>query len=417
MIVLETGLPKILPRFVRGLVIAFGLFASTSALSAQEARVVSGIVVDSETGAPVADATVSVSVSVSGADLFETVLTDDEGRFEIEAVPLGDQQLVLRHVAYGEHTETLVVGPSESLEFRIVVSTQAIELEPLEVEVSSTERAARRAFGTATTLIDRETIEAFPPSGEGLLPLLQARVPGLRVENQCVEYRFQQHLAMIDAEDPERSFVTPCRDVTVYVDGMPRPLGSEALRQLQLQDVESLRLLSPAEAGVQYMGGNRGVLLVELRQGVVQDTPYRVHLNGFGWEEPESYPWFRTLGGSALGNALVVGLATNTLLDCEEREAWPDPARCGGMAGMSAALLTGAVAPVIARFVGRTAYSEGRTYPTLLTALATASAGYLLYTHGEREGSDAHRTAGRVVLAVGVPVTMTFANRLFRMLR
>ena len=140
-------------------------------------------------------------------------------------------------------------------------------------------------------------------------------------------------------------------------------------------------------------------------------------MNGFGWNEPQPYPWLRVLGGSAVANALVVGLASNTLLDCGGNEETLGQRRCHAMAGMTAALLTGAVGPVIGRVVGRTSQSEGRTYPTLLTAVATASIGYMLYVHGEREGSDGYRTAGRAVLAVGVPLTLTLSNRVFRMLR
>jgi hypothetical protein len=84
---------------------------------------------------------------------------------------------------------------------------------------------------------------------------------------------------------------------------------------------------------------------------------------------------------------------------------------------MSAALLTGVVGPLLTRWTGRTPYSEGRTYPALLTAAVTASIGYMLYVNGENHHSDGTRTAGQVVLAVGIPLTLTLSNRVFRMLR
>lgn len=396
------------PGFLALVAAAFLALAAPAA--AQDTRTVTGVVVDAESGVPVSDAV----VAIAGTD--RSAITDQDGRFEISAVPLGDRELVLRHVAYGEQTEPLVVGGSGALDFRILVSSRAIELEPLDVEVRSPEASAQRALGTAGYVVDRATIDAVPSQGRGLLPVLQSRIPSLRVEGQCVEYRFQQQRVFV-AEDGETMIEVPCRDITVYVDGMPQPRGSELLQRLSPQDVERIQVLSPAEAGVQYASGSRGVILVELREGAGRDSPYRIHVNGFGWNEPQPYPWLRVLGGSAVGNALVVGIATNTVLECGGEEDPLQPRRCHAMAGATAALLTGLMGPVITRLVGRTQYSEGRTYPTLLTAVATASIGYLLYVHGEKQDSDASRVAGRIVLGVGIPISLTLSNRVFRMLR
>ena len=397
-------------RGISGLLFVHAL-ALPLTVGAQETRVVSGVVVDAESGAPVSDAL----VTIRGTGL--SVVTDPEGRFEVSGVPVGSLELVLRHVAYGEHAQPLVVGASGSLDLRIRASSRAIELEPLDVEVASTEAQARRALGTAGHVIDRATIEAFPPIGNGLLPLLQGRIPSLRVHGSCVEYRHQQQAVYPDPVDPEISRLTPCRDVTVVVDGVPDAQGSDLLAQLSLQEVERIQVLSPAEAGLQYVAGERGVILVETRRGMVTESPYRIHVNGFGWNEPESYPWLRVLGVSALGNAALAGLTSKAVLDCGGNESWETPPRCNAMAGVGAAFLTSAMSRFVTRWAGRTPYSEGRTYPALLMSVATASVGYALYVHGERQDSDASRAAGQIVLAVGIPLTLTLSDRVFRMLR
>jgi hypothetical protein len=399
-----------LPRGISGLLFVYAL-AFAASVDAQETRSISGMVVDAESGAPVSDAL----VTIRGIGL--SVATDPNGRFEISGVPLGNQELVLSHVAYGEHAEPLVVEASGSLDLRIQASSRAIELAPLGVEVASREAQARRASGTATNVIDRATIEAFAPRGEGLLPLLQGRIPSLRVHGACVEYRFLRQAVVPDPVNPEWQVTTPCRDVTVYVDGVPDGEGSAFLRQLSPQDVERIQVLSPAEAGLQYVGGERGVILVETRRGSVTEAPYRIHVNGFGWSEPESYPWLRVVGVSAVGNAAVAGLTTRAMLDCGGNDVERPPLRCHATAAVASAFLTSAMSRVITRWAGRTPYSEGRTYPALLTGVATASAGYLLYLHGEKQDSDASRAAGQIVLAVGVPLTLTLSDRLFRMLR
>jgi hypothetical protein len=186
---------------IRGLL--FLALALPPSVMAQETRVVTGVVVDAESGAPVAD----VLVTIQGTDL--RAITDPDGRFGVGGVPVGSLQLVLRHVGYGEHAQPLVVGASGSLDFQIRVSSRAIELAPLVVEVASGEAQARRASGTATNVIDRATIEAFAPTGQGLLPLLQGRIPSLRVLGNCVEYRFLQHAVIPDPDNPERMITIP----------------------------------------------------------------------------------------------------------------------------------------------------------------------------------------------------------------
>ena len=393
------------------LLVAVALTVPVS-LGAQETRAVSGVVVDADTGAPVSGAV----VTILGPGL--SVVTDPEGRFEISGVPTGSLELVLRHIAYGEHTEALDVEPSGPLDFQIRVSSQAIELAPLGVEVRSREAQAQRASGTATNIIDQATIEAFAPRGLGVLPLLQARIPSLRVHGNCVEYRFLQQALVPDPQFPELVVATPCRDITVYVDGVPDVRGSSILGLLSPQDVEQIQVLSPSEAGLQYIDGGRGVILVETRQGSSRESPYRIHVNGFGWNEPESYPWLQVLGASALGTVAVAGLTSRTVFECSDEDPMLKSPRCHPTAGMAAALVTSAaISRVITRAVGRTDGSEGRTYPALLLGAATASAGYLLYLHGEKQGSDGSRAAGQIVLAVGIPLTLTLSDRVFRMLR
>lgn len=377
---------------------------------AQETRAVSGLVVDAESGAPVSDA----RITIEGTG--RSVVTDPEGRFEVSGIPLGSLHLVLRHVAYGEHRQPLEVEASGSLHFQISVTSRAIELAPLGVEVLSREARDQRASGTATNIIDRAAIMASP-LGQGLLPVLESRIPSLRVEDSCVEYR-NFRFSTIPDPNSERRLVIPCRDITVYLDGVPDTRGSSLLAQLSPNDVERIEVLSGAEAGLRYMNGSRGVILVETRNGVVTESTPRIHVTGFGWQEPQTYPWLRVVGVSALTNAAVAGLASRTVFDCGDLN--PDsqrPARCYSVAGVFGAALTSAIGGAISRRAGRTAFSEGRTYPALLMGAAAASIGYMLYVHGEYHDSDSYRATGQIVLAVGVPLSLTFSDRVFRMLR
>lgn len=399
-----------LRRGISGLLFVLGILVLPPSLGAQETRTVSGVVVDAESGAPVSDAL----VAIRGTG--RSVVTDAEGRFDISGVPLGRLQLVLRHLVYGEHTQPLEVEASGSLDFRISVTSRAIELAPLGVEVTSREARNQRASGTATHVIDRATIEAAP-LGQGLLPILQGRIPSLRVEGNCVEFRDFRQVSFPVPGSPEVRMTTPCRDITVYVDGVPDEQGSYLLAQLSPEDVERIEVVSGAGADLQYMNGSRGVILVETRRGVGRESRYRIHITGFGWDEPRSYPWLRVLGASALVNAAVVGLTSRTVFDCGEHDRSLRPTRCHSPVGLGTGFLTSAIGRAISHRVGRTAYSEGRTYPALLMGAATASIGYMLYVHGENHDSGASRAAGQVVLAVGIPLSLTLSDRVFRMWR
>jgi hypothetical protein len=390
------------------------VLALPATLLAQETRVVSGVVVDAQSGAPVGD----VLVTIQDTDL--RAVTDADGRFRVGAVPIGSLRLVLRHVGYGEHAQPLVVGASGSLEFRVRISSRAIELSPLVVEVVSDAALERRASGNSLNVIDRPTIDAYSARGERLINLLSS-VPGIHVNRSCVEYRLRANTAdmgPIDEPESDLDASLPCREVTIYLDGIPMPEGSGVLQTLPLQDLERIQVLSPSEAGVRYGGGGRGVLLVETRRGSVPETPdERVTITGFGWNEPQPYRWLRVLSISAIGNAATAALTYTALFDCSQTTSFQPRRRCSASVGTGAGLLTGAIGGMVTRWAGRTPHSEGRILPSLVVGTATASIGYALRLHGENRDSDVSRTAGNLVLAVGVPLSLTLADRVFRVLR
>jgi hypothetical protein len=388
--------------------------ALPAAVMAQETRAVTGVVVDAQSGAPVAD----VLVTIQGTGL--RAVTDPGGRFEVAGVPLGSRQLVLQHVGYGQHSQPVAVGASGALDFRIRISSRAIELSPMVVEVASAEERARRVSGNPTNVIDRATIEAYARRGEGLLALLGSRVPSLRfVGGHCLEYRLGFYTPPApDPDNPDVMVGIACRDITVYVDGIPSQQGSAFLQSLSPEDVERLQVLSPAEAGARYPDATRGVILVETRRGIAAETTEpRVNVNGFGWDEPQPYRWLRVLGVSAVGSAAVTGLVTQAFFDCSADEYELTQLRCNPMVATGTAAFTSAFGNLITRWAGRTPLSEGRATPGLLIGAATASLGYILYLHGEDNGSNTSRVAGQVVLAVGLPLSLTLSDRALRVLR
>jgi hypothetical protein len=381
---------------------------------AQETRAVSGVVVDAATGAPVAD----VLVSVKDTNL--RAATDAQGRFRLAAVPAARSVLVLVHVAYGEHQAA--VPPNGSREFTVRISSKAIELTPVEVQVQASDAQARRASGNAVNVLERPQIDASQRNHE-TAALMLTRVPGIHLNDTCVEYRGTGNNAGIEdtgATAINQPYNGPrCQAPAVYVDGREMPQGPDVLQTLALDDIERVRVLSPSEAGVQYRDSSHGVILIETRRGVAAETEEQsVHLTGFAWNDPQPYPWLRAVGFSALSNAAAVGLAY-AAVDCTPADdaLRPASALCGTMGNVATAVFSSTLASLVTRWAGGTTYSSGRSVPAALLGGATATVGYLLRTRGQDRGSAASRNAGHVVLGVGVPLVLTLSDRVFRAVR
>ena len=387
------------------------LLALPGALLGQT-RTVSGTVVDAESGAPVADVLITIpNTSVR-------VVTDADGRFRLVGVSRERLGLMLSHVGYGRHP--FAVSASGSQEYRIRISPRAIELSPMVVQVSSSAELARRASGNSLNVIERPTIEAYAARGEPFQNALR-EVPGIRVNRNCIEYR-NPSLTTRSAEEPlaaaQDTASAPCRTVSIYIDGMWMQDGGDLLHSLSLHEIERIEILSPSEAGVRYMDAARGVLVVETRRGSIpQDARPEVAITGFGWDESEPYRWLRVLGVSALANGATMAIAY-AAFDCGEDEDFlKEGPQCSEWGGMGAGILSGTVSGLVTRWVGGTDVSKGRTLPSVLLGTATATAGYMLRLYGENHGSSVHRTAGDVVLGVGVPLSLTLSDRVFRRLR
>jgi hypothetical protein len=408
--------------------ISLAPFVLATAVSAQQTGTVSGYVTDRDTGRRVSD----VLVSVRGSTL--QGVTDAEGLFRIAAVPIGPRVLVVQHVAYGEHTDSVVVAQGAETRVQIVISREAISLAPLTVEAASDAERNRRAAGTSINQILRPEIEEAGRRGLDLGELLQQSMPGVRVTPinprgaltehsgaYCVEYRSAE----------ARRGSAACREVTVYVDDIAVSSPSSLFSTLALQDIERLEMLAPGEAGTRYGIASRGVLLIETRSGArlnrerTRDArPARQRVNGFDWTgETRPYPWTRVLGSSFLGNAVGVGAGLLVASKCFTVNETNSPlrSRCDAFSTIGSTFVVIAL-PTVAgtlatRWTGTTERSEGRFDISLVLGTLTVTSGYLILFKGESGGSSAGRAVGIAVLSLVTPAVTALSNRVFRVLR
>ena len=402
-----------MPSFCRSITL-LSLLApvAPAGLSAQDTGVVIGIVIDARTGVPVPD----VAVALDGLQLLAS--TDSTGRFRLDPVPAGSRMLSFRHLAYGEHSRTVVVEEGgASLELEVRISQEAIELAPLVVDVMSEAERRRLASGSPVRELGFEEIQEAQRQGLLLSDLLR-RVPGIRFRQlagrlDCIEYRAY-------------GTGSTCREMTVVMDGVIMGLASTLLQTVDLDEIQRLEVLSAAEAGIRYgIYSGFGVLLIETRTG---PSPAELDQAGamsvFDWDvEPEPYRWWRVFATSFVSNSAAVALTALPLAYCshvldgslsrrERCHPWMATA-----AGVAAVATPGATAGVLGAWAGATPLSSGNRGWAMSLATLTNWAGAVLYFAASSSDSRAGQIVGLSIITLGTPIVVTVSDRYFRRLR
>jgi hypothetical protein len=386
-------------------------------LLAQEPAAVAGVVVDAESNAPIP----GVEIRILGSNL--VALSGDDGSFLLAEIPRGSQRLVLRHIAYGEHERTLTLDEPGTLRFLIRMSREAIELEPLVVDVAGAYAdEVFRGGGNPANIIGAETIEAADRTGMTLMSLLR-QVPGVRVRgDDCLEYRLQGGGSAIGVRAPDLPPDTrnpTCREMAVFIDGVRVQESTDLLLDTYLSQLERIEVLSPGQAGVRYgVAGARGVLLLETKQGVAPElVPDRAKYTGFGWHDTRPYRWARVLGISLGTHAAAAAFTFGTVIDCDQYVALDAPTTCTSALAVGLGLMAGTVSGLLTGWAGKGEVTEGRTFPLLAVSAASATTSYLLIKNAEEADSGLAGVTGMALAAVGASILTTLTDRIFRVAR
>lgn len=385
---------------------------------------VEGVVLDAETRGPVANALVELLGTDARAE------TDAEGRFVLEGPFSGWHTLRVSHLAYGVHQRPLDVDDLTALELRL--SPSALELQPLTVNVTSPDERERRARGFGRNLVGRDEIEKSIPTSRHLGDVLRGRIPGIRITEDrslagsgvCVEFR---------GANQSELFQVGCNAPKVYLDGVPVSSPVDLFTHLSLEQVEEIEVIPPSEAGAQYGGGAQyGVMLIRTqrpgvdrsgRGSVDEQEPVEPgSVPVFDWTlDPDGHSWGRVAAGGVAGSLVGLGLGIAVGRFCIEINERDEIDSTCGATGTAAAGLAAVSVPAVlaawgAGWGGRTDQSEGRFWPAAAAAGMALAPGYAFALAQRGSGSPA-RTAGQVLLLVGVPALVTLADHWFRRLR
>ena len=383
-----------------------------------------GRVMDRETGQAVQDAT----VILEGQDTAFLVVTDNRGLFDFSEVNGGDYQVTVRHLAYGEHVQDVSVESDVMVALRILISQQAIELDPVVVEVMSERELQARSRGTMIQEVTRSEIERAARTSQHLGDILRQTVPGLRVYDTnfspgarvCLEFRGRRSIR----------FANACQMLVLILDGVRMHDPGSLLSTIRPSSIQRIEVVPPAEAGLLYGSESAfGVLVIETRLWSDGEERESIppHLRGgvYDWSlEVAGHSWKKVLVASFIGNALGVAagiaiadrcvrfdeLATNIFAsDCDNL------ATAGAWAAAIAMPLAGGA--LGARYAGATPVSRGSLVPTMVSGAVALMPGYALISASQRDTSSPSFKVGQLFVIVGIPLAVTAADRIFRKFR
>lgn len=226
-----------LGRFLRGCGVAavLVLLASPSAL-AQATGKVQGRVVDSQTGEPIAGATVRVLGTTRGG------ISGEDGYYFINEVPAGLNTIVAEFIGrrtFRIENQRILAGQTMTLDFQLELS--AIEIEPLVVEGERNPLVPRDQV-SSKAIVTGDLIDALPIDNASSIIVLQ---PGIISTNQGRTIRGSRP-----------------NEEAVYIDGV-------LTRRYLTGETEPIELPTNALAEVNVTTGGIGAQFGDAQSGVV----------------------------------------------------------------------------------------------------------------------------------------------------
>jgi len=238
-----------------------------------------GIVVAQENDEPLPNAEVTLAPNQ------RTAVTDRNGMFHFRDLPLGKHRMSVELLGRATATDSVIVGPGQTIQVEVRLPMEAIEIEGIVVEVMRGALDARRAEGRATNLVTRSELAEIEDFAPDLTNVLRRKAGNrLRITAASPSGGFVRDFCVQSSRrSPSMSELSDwpgCRPVMLIVngvmvwapslngpEGMPRGEFREILT-LPPDQIEDVELLSPMEGRFQYGAlGRFGVLLINTRRG------------------------------------------------------------------------------------------------------------------------------------------------------
>lgn len=294
-------LPARLPRLRRWAIVGalLGLLIGPEPVSAQAPTgTVTGRVL-SETGAPLANA----QVSLVGSQ--RSTMTNARGAFVLPNVPAGAVELRATLIGHEAQVQkvTVTAGGSVSIDFRL--SQNVIALDEIVVTGQAT-GAARREIGTSIASIDVGQLEAAPV--QTMSQLLQGRAPGVHILPGGGKSGQGSRIVLRGAAS-----VSQANEPLIYIDGVRVDNSStngietttagaswSGLDDINPDDIERIEIVRGASAATLYgTEAAAGVIQIFTKRGAEGRSVWSysgeagiLHTPLDWWNVSEYSPWF-----------------------------------------------------------------------------------------------------------------------------
>ncbi len=163
---------------MRDTVVLLLLFFTSIAFYSQEKVTVNGQLYDSETKEPLSFANVSIN-SYANNTLVTGAITDVDGRFEIQEIPLGKYEIYFSFIGYASAQQTLVAGGLNS-----IFDLGKIELNPSTEELEEVQVTGKQA--TTNSDLNKKTFslaDNIAQSGGSVLDAMKT-MPGVTFDQE-----------------------------------------------------------------------------------------------------------------------------------------------------------------------------------------------------------------------------------------
>lgn len=234
-----------------------------------ETGTISGRMLDSASQQPIVGATISVSVAGSSSGTATnprfTAVTDENGRFSLPNIPVGNHQVAVRSFGYRVVNRTITVNKGATQTLNLSLSPLATSLNEVVTTVTGNKR--RLELGTDIARINPDEIRARTPVATVTDLIEASQIPGVLVTRSSGEPGSSSRIRIRGMGSIYKS-----NDPLVIIDGvwLDAEGGTARMDALDPEMIESIEVVRGPSAATEYgQDAANGVIVITTKKGTV----------------------------------------------------------------------------------------------------------------------------------------------------
>ncbi|HVB29918.1 MAG TPA: SusC/RagA family TonB-linked outer membrane protein [Gemmatimonadaceae bacterium] len=279
--------------------------------SAQQVGAVHGRVTDKGSGAPIANAVITIVGTHRGAR------TDDNGEYQVTGVAAGARMVRVNRLGYSASTQQATVPAGGEVTVNFGLTTAATQLEEVMVTATgATERKRQNGNDVGIISMSKDVNLAATPN---FTDVLSARTAGLTVSGTSGEPGTSSRIRIRGANS-----VSLSNEPLIIIDGVRVDNSAQSFNQntggqtisrfddINPEDIASIEVLKgPAASALYGTAASNGVIQITTKRGRAGSTLWRTFAEGGSMVDPTNYPSAYYNVGTTLAGAPFNGSCTN----------------------------------------------------------------------------------------------------------